>query len=82
MKIRNLVAILVGVMLLGAGCFSVGSKKEAVHPPSNPYDQETGHFAGFEWAEQTGGGCDGNSVSFNEGCEEYYDQLSKYEDSK
>ena len=43
--------------------------------PVNPYDSGSGHYAGFEWAGETGGNCDGNSDSFNEGCEEYYFQL-------
>jgi len=42
----------------------------------NPYSEGTGHYAGYEWAERTGGGCDGNSQSFNEGCEEYHHQIS------
>ncbi len=40
----------------------------------NPYSEGTGHYAGYEWAERTGGDCNGNSASFNEGCEEYYSQ--------
>lgn len=40
----------------------------------NPYSESSGHHAGYEWAERTGGACDGNSASFNEGCEEYYNQ--------
>ena len=53
------------------------SKSEEKAPPArieNPYSQGTGHYAGFEWAERTGGGCSGNSHSFNEGCEEYLRQ--------
>lgn len=46
--------------------------------PENPYDEGSGHYAGFNWAMETGGGCDGNSESFNEGCEEYYNQLNQY----
>jgi hypothetical protein len=42
----------------------------------NPYSEGTGHYAGYEWAERTGEDCDGNSQSFNEGCEEYYRQIS------
>lgn len=49
--------------------------------PENPYDEGSGHYAGFEWAENTGAGtCGGNSQSFIEGCEEYQDQEAKYED--
>ena len=43
----------------------------------NPYSSGSGHFAGYEWAERTGGDCSGNSASFNEGCEEYYRQTEK-----
>ncbi len=39
----------------------------------NPYSVGTGHYAGYEWAERTGGSCNGNSDSFNEGCEMYYE---------
>jgi len=49
--------------------------------PENPYDYDTGHYAGYEWAEETGGDCDGNSDSFNEGCEEYYAQEETYEEA-
>lgn len=41
----------------------------------NPYSEGSGHYAGYEWAERTGGDCSGNSQSFNEGCEEYFRQL-------
>lgn len=43
----------------------------------NPYSEGIGHYAGYEWAERTGGDCDGNSQSFNEGCEEYYRQIGQ-----
>tara|TARA_Y100000310_G_C20089211_1_gene537450 strand:- start:92 stop:331 length:240 start_codon:yes stop_codon:yes gene_type:complete len=43
----------------------------------NPYSDGTGHYAGYEWAERTGGSCNGNSRSFNEGCEEYYRQIGR-----
>lgn len=41
----------------------------------NPYSEGSGHYAGYEWAEKTGGSCSGNSTSFIEGCEEYYRQI-------
>lgn len=44
------------------------------YEPENPYSSGTGHSAGYDWAERTGGDCNGNSSSFNEGCEEYYNQ--------
>lgn len=46
--------------------------------PHNPYNDDGGHDAGFKWAMENGGGCDGNSDSFNEGCEEYHIQLNQY----
>jgi hypothetical protein len=49
--------------------------------PENPYDEGSGHYAGYEWAERTGGDCSGNSNSFNEGCEEYYSQQGEYDES-
>lgn len=46
--------------------------------PLNPYTEGTGHYAGFNWAQTNQEDCDGNSESFNEGCEEYYNQLDEY----
>lgn len=48
--------------------------REEYQEIGNPYSPGTGHYAGYEWAERTGGYCDGNSQSFNEGCETYHDQ--------
>ena len=49
--------------------------------PENPYSAGSGHYAGFEWAEENGAGsCGGNSHSFIEGCEEYQEQLAAYEE--
>jgi hypothetical protein len=46
----------------------------------NPYDDGTGHYAGYEWAEENDvDDCDGNSNSFIEGCEEY---VSEKEDAQ
>jgi hypothetical protein len=48
--------------------------------PENPYDEDSGHSAGFEWAQENNtGSCGGNSDSFIEGCEEYQSQEDKYE---
>lgn len=47
--------------------------------PENPYSQGTGHYAGYEWAEEHGDSCNGRSQSFNDGCEEYEDQVAEYE---
>lgn len=51
--------------------------KECIEP-QNSYDEDTGHYAGFEWAMNNNGNCDGNSDSFNEGCKEYFNQLNMY----
>ena len=49
--------------------------------PQNPYDEGSGHYAGYEWAETNNPGtCGGRSQSFIEGCEEYQQQESEYED--
>lgn len=48
--------------------------------PENPYDEGSGHSAGYEWAMENGvDSCDGNSNSFIEGCEEYLSQIEEYE---
>jgi hypothetical protein len=76
------IAFLLGVMVLvGAGCtsgsgqFQQSSGYGRTIEPVNPYSSGSGHYAGFQWAENTGGICNGNSQSFNEGCEEYYNQV-------
>jgi hypothetical protein len=50
--------------------------------PENPYSPGTGHYAGYECAEEHGGNCNGRSQSFNEGCEEYEEQETQYENYK
>ncbi len=51
--------------------------------PENPYDDGTGHSAGYEWAEENDvSSCDGNSDSFIEGCQEYVDQRDEYDDNE
>lgn len=47
--------------------------------PENPYDYDSGHYAGWQWGEE-GNYCDGNSDSFIEGCEEYQVAEADYED--
>jgi hypothetical protein len=47
--------------------------------PENPYDEGSGHYAGWQWGEE-GNYCSGNSSSFVEGCEDYEYVESKYED--
>ena len=45
--------------------------------PSNTYDEESGHYAGFKWGEE-GNTCGGNSDSFIEGCEDYERQEAAF----
>ncbi len=57
---------------------SFSSKKDCSSlEPSNPYDEGSGHYAGFEWGEN-GNSCGGNSNSFIEGCEDYEAQEEAY----
>lgn len=46
--------------------------------PENPYDEGSGHHAGFEWAAEHSGTCETGSTSFNEGCDEYDSQEEAY----
>jgi hypothetical protein len=55
------------------------SDEKACAEPENPYQEGSGHYAGYEWAERNNGGCNGNSTSFAEGCEEYHSQEDEYE---
>jgi hypothetical protein len=49
--------------------------------PENPYDDESGHDAGYKWAlEHNPGFCNGNSTSFEEGCEEYLRQVEAFQE--
>ena len=46
----------------------------------NPYQPGTGHYAGYEWAKDNNPGtCGGSSLSFIEGCEEYFNQIDRAE---
>ena len=74
-------------LLLIVGCTSSkhsDSEEEeagaACTEPENPYAQGTGHYAGYEWAENNSGTCGGSSQSFTEGCEERERQESEYEE--
>jgi hypothetical protein len=49
--------------------------------PENPFGEGSGHYAGFEWAAESGSGtCNGKSQSFIEGCEEYENQEDEYQE--
>ena len=65
---------LLPVFLLLTGCSVTDYESYSEIVVGNPYDAGSGHYAGYEWAERTGRNCNGNSQSFNEGCEEYYYQ--------
>lgn len=45
----------------------------------NPYDEGSGHYAGFDWAARNDvSSCGGNSASFIEGCQEFQRQVAAY----
>jgi hypothetical protein len=80
---KKISMLVLAAMLLATGCNSNSSsskktKAEECISPHNPYNDGGGHDAGFNWAEENGGDCNGNSDSFNEGCSEYHRQLSVY----
>jgi hypothetical protein len=84
-----LLVLMVSGILLVVSCTpsskSSDSNEESVAhsctEPENPYDAGTGHYAGYEWAENHGSGtCSASSESFNEGCEEYETQESEYQE--
>ena len=89
---RFVVQLTVAALILTIGCRSStpsdssetngqAVSASACTEPENPYEEGSGHYAGYEWAQSTGAGsCGGNSQSFIEGCEEYQDQEAKYED--
>lgn len=83
MKNMILLIAVFAVLLLGCdiGSSKLTSKKqnkEECIEPHNPYNDGGGHDAGFNWAHENGGSCDGRSDSFNEGCAEYFSQLNQY----
>jgi hypothetical protein len=91
MRYFILMTTLMGLLLI-VGCTSStspestrGSEEDSSAPdctePENPYSEGTGHYAGYEWAEEKGSGfCGGSSQSFIEGCEEYENQESEYQE--
>lgn len=56
--------------------------KQNCYKPSNPYNDWSWHYAWFERAEEKGRICSWNSDSFINWCEEYYSQLSDYNNCK
>src|SRR5436309_1837293 len=91
MRQFSLALALVGMSLL-LGCTSSSSTSsdssdnDEAAPvnctePENPYDAGSGHYAGYEWAEEHNpSSCGGSSRSFIEGCEEYQEQESAYQE--
>lgn len=87
-KVSNLLFVFFVLAILFCGCEKGSSSSDsgtvtskniqACIQPHNPYNDGGGHDAGFNWAMENGGSCDGNSDSFNEGCEEYHRQLNQY----
>lgn len=84
---RFILPLTVAVLLLTVGCRSSAPSNSSdsnggaanCTEPENPYDEGSGHYAGYEWAQNSGSGtCGGNSQSFIEGCEEYESQEAKY----
>lgn len=90
--VRFILPLVVAGFLLVVGCNSATSSNSPSSngevtsapncaEPENPYDEGSGHYAGFEWAQNNNpGACDGNSESFIEGCEEYENQETAYEE--
>jgi hypothetical protein len=89
---RFLLPLAVAVLMLITGCkasapsdysgsdSSTASASNCAEP-ENPYDEGSGHYAGYEWAQSSGSGtCGGNSQSFIEGCEEYESQEAEYQE--
>jgi hypothetical protein len=72
-------ACLIAILCVSCSDSSSTAETKPCFEPENPYNEDTGHYAGFNWAQENGEACDGNSESFNEGCEEYYTQLNSYE---
>jgi hypothetical protein len=83
MKKMILLMSIVSILLSGcyAGSSKSAAKKQSIEEciiPHNPYNDSSGHDAGFDWARLSDGKCDNRSQSFNEGCSEYYRQLAQY----
>ncbi len=82
-KIVVMVVFLFGALFVG--CHTSTNNSESGSSPScvepaNPYEEGTGHYAGWEWAAEHGGNCQTASQSFNEGCEEYERQEAEYQE--
>ncbi len=88
-KMKILIIILIPLIFV-SGCqcsenrasrhSEYSEQREEASEPDNPYNEGTGHDAGYKWAEQNDvDSCGGNSNSFIEGCEEYLRQRADSE---
>lgn len=80
MKHKTYIALIALFILLGCTDQHGGGKyddyqEDTGQPIESPYDEGTGHDAGYQWAEQNGitdpSNCGGDSDSFIDGCKEY-----------
>jgi hypothetical protein len=78
--------VLLGVIPFSVSCSrdkdavehsSAGSSDCSRLKPNNPYEEGSGHYAGFKWGEE-GKSCGGNSTSFIEGCHAFEAQQAAY----
>ena len=84
MKKLSTITTLALATLMAVGCKSTPSSSSSdseasCTEPQNPYDEGSGHYAGYEWAAEHSGACETGSNSFNEGCDEYDRQQDAYD---
>ena len=86
MKKLSAITTLTLATLMIVGCKSTsspppssGDEAASCTEPQNPYDEGSGHYAGYEWAAEHSGSCETGSTSFNEGCDEYDSQEDAYD---
>lgn len=70
--------LMIVLALTGASC---GKSQECIKP-ENPYPEHTHYYAGWEWAEVLGGGCDSRTAAFFEGCRAYKQAALEYEECR
>jgi hypothetical protein len=71
--------MVVGCKSTSSSSSSSGDEEASCTEPQNPYDEGSGHYAGYEWAAEHSGSCESGSTSFNEGCDEYDSQEDAYD---
>ena len=84
MRKTIILALLTILSTVAVACSPSGGSRSASAEcvePSNPYNDEGGHSAGFRWAQETGGECPSDhGQSFEEGCQDYYNQRYRYDE--